>query len=111
MSDAFPIFPDDAPFLRALHVNWADRLPRLVYADWLDERSDPRGELLRVDVALADSPDDADLKARRTVVLTTVKDWFWMKLVGCDPPRNEWGVGTADVVTGRRPLGGWRSPR
>jgi len=30
-----------------------DRGPRLIYADWLDERDDPRGELIRVQFALA----------------------------------------------------------
>lgn len=85
------VFPEEASFVRALHTNWADRLPRLVYADWLEERSDPRGELLRVDVELAKSPRDDALLARRTCVLETVKDWFWMKLVGCDLPRNDWG--------------------
>lgn len=85
------VFPEHAPFVRAIHVNWADQLPRLVYADWLEERSDPRAELLRVDVALADAPADAGLLARRATVLEVVKDWFWMKLVGCDPPRDKYG--------------------
>jgi uncharacterized protein (TIGR02996 family) len=85
------VFPDHAPFVRAIHVNWADQLPRLVYADWLDERNDPRGELLRVDVEVAKSPGDDALLARRATVLETVKDWFWMKLVGCDPPRDKYG--------------------
>lgn len=83
-------FPEEAPFIRTLHADWSDHLPLVVYADWLDERSDPRGALLRVDVELAKSPGDA-LLARRKVVLETVKDWFWMKLVGCDPSRDKWG--------------------
>lgn len=29
-------FPEEAPFIRALHVHWSDHLPRLVYADWLE---------------------------------------------------------------------------
>ncbi len=86
-------FPEDAPFLRAVHVNWADRLPRLVYADWLDEREDPRGQLLRIDDALLDA--DADAKARlhteRAKVLAEVKDWFWMRLVGCELPKDRHG--------------------
>jgi uncharacterized protein (TIGR02996 family) len=84
-------FPAEGPFIRAIHVNWAERLPRLVYADWLEERNDPRGELLRVDAALADAPEDAELLGRRATVLEAVKDWFWMKLVGCDPPRDKYG--------------------
>jgi uncharacterized protein (TIGR02996 family) len=85
------VFPDEAPFIRALHADWSDHLPRRVYADWLDERNDPRGELLRVDVELARSPSNAAFLARRKVVLETVKDWFWLKLVGCDPPRDKYG--------------------
>jgi uncharacterized protein (TIGR02996 family) len=30
-----------------------DDTPRLIYADWLDERGDPRGEFIRVQIALA----------------------------------------------------------
>lgn len=40
--------PTDEPaFLAAIRVNPKDRLPWLVFADWLDERSDPRGSLIR----------------------------------------------------------------
>src|SRR5206468_3446797 len=35
---------EDEPFLRAMLANPDDRVARLVYADWLDERSDARGE-------------------------------------------------------------------
>ncbi len=84
-------YPAEAPFIRALYADWSDRLPRLVYADWLDERDDPRGQLLRVDVELSKKPNRSDLQARRLKVLEVVKDWFWMKLVGCDPPRDDRG--------------------
>jgi uncharacterized protein (TIGR02996 family) len=39
------------PFLRSITVDPDDGL-RLVYADWLEERGDPRGEFLRVAVNL-----------------------------------------------------------
>jgi uncharacterized protein (TIGR02996 family) len=39
---------DEGSFLRAAHASPADSAPRLVYADWLDERGDPRGELIRL---------------------------------------------------------------
>jgi uncharacterized protein (TIGR02996 family) len=39
---------DDAHFLQAIRKRPADLAPRLVYADWLDERGDPRAEYLRV---------------------------------------------------------------
>src|SRR3954469_21035380 len=38
---------DEAAFLRAIHEAPADDAPRLVYADWLDERGDHRGAFLR----------------------------------------------------------------
>jgi uncharacterized protein (TIGR02996 family) len=39
---------DEAAFLARIRDTPDDVAPRLVYADWLDERDDPRGELIRV---------------------------------------------------------------
>ncbi len=44
---------DDAGFLKAMAANPTDTLIPLVYADWFDERNDPRGRLLRVWVDLS----------------------------------------------------------
>jgi len=44
---------DDEAFRRAVIDRPADDLPRVVYADWLDERGDPRGEFIRVQVELS----------------------------------------------------------
>lgn len=41
---------EEAAFLAAISANAADDLPKLVFADWLDERSDPAGEGMRVAV-------------------------------------------------------------
>jgi uncharacterized protein (TIGR02996 family) len=46
----------DDSFLRELLANPEDRQSRQVYADWLEERGDPRGEFLRVEDALAALP-------------------------------------------------------
>jgi uncharacterized protein (TIGR02996 family) len=43
-------------FERAILAAAEDDAPRLVYADWLEERGDPRGEYLRVETALASTP-------------------------------------------------------
>ena len=40
--------PTDADFLAAVAAAPLDSLPKLVYADWLDERNDPRGGYVRV---------------------------------------------------------------
>ena len=45
--------PDDDVFLRALRENPNDDGTRLVYAEWLQERGDVRGEYLRLDHQLS----------------------------------------------------------
>jgi poly(ADP-ribose) glycohydrolase ARH3 len=61
------VTPDDA-FLQAILESPDDDTPRLVYADWQEERGDPRGEFIRVQVALArlpaDDPRREELEAR-----------------------------------------------
>jgi uncharacterized protein (TIGR02996 family) len=49
---------DDLDFLRAVKAKPDDDGLRLIYADWLDERDDPRGQFLRLHLALKTlSPD------------------------------------------------------
>jgi uncharacterized protein (TIGR02996 family) len=43
---------DETAFLRAMIANSGDETTRLVYADWLEERSDPRADFLRLDPEL-----------------------------------------------------------
>src|SRR5262249_37551795 len=40
---------DETPFLRAILAKPGDATTRLVYADWLEERGDPRSPFLRLD--------------------------------------------------------------
>jgi uncharacterized protein (TIGR02996 family) len=49
----------DAGFLRAIVENPGDGGPRLVYADWLEERGDPRGEFLQLRAELERFPSRA----------------------------------------------------
>jgi len=44
---------EDEAFIREIVGRPGDDLPRLVYADWLDERDDPRGTFLRAEVEWA----------------------------------------------------------
>jgi uncharacterized protein (TIGR02996 family) len=44
---------DDEAFIRAIVDAPGDDAPRLVYADWLDERGDPRAAYLRAEVVWA----------------------------------------------------------
>ncbi len=47
---------DEAGFLNALRANPHDDLTRAVYADWLEERSDPRAEFLRLQTSVKSLP-------------------------------------------------------
>jgi uncharacterized protein (TIGR02996 family) len=49
--------PEDRAFLRAILDHPADRMPWMAYADWLDDRGDPRSEFLRLSVERADLPE------------------------------------------------------
>jgi uncharacterized protein (TIGR02996 family) len=42
---------DDEAFIRRIVDSPGDDTPRMVYADWLDERNDPRGAYLRAEAA------------------------------------------------------------
>lgn len=44
-------------FLQAIHANPDDDAPRLMYADWLTERGDVRGEFIRLQCELARLPE------------------------------------------------------
>jgi uncharacterized protein (TIGR02996 family) len=48
-----PLRPEVLAFLRDIKANPEDNTPRLILADWLEERGDPRGEYVRLDCALA----------------------------------------------------------
>src|SRR5690242_683886 len=63
---------DTLPFIRAIAERPDQDMPRLIYADWLGERGDPRAEFIRVQCTLAnpDTPysQSADLKATERVL-------------------------------------------
>jgi uncharacterized protein (TIGR02996 family) len=56
---------DRESFLQAIRANPDDDHLRLIYADWLEERGDPRGEFIRVQIEL----QDRDLSPRRRIDL------------------------------------------
>jgi uncharacterized protein (TIGR02996 family) len=51
---------EDLYWLEQTAANPDDDTLRLVYADWLDEQSDPRGPFIRVQTELANLPSDAE---------------------------------------------------
>ena len=71
----------DADFLAAVAAHPTDPLTRLVYADWLDENGDPRGELVRIEEEVRFEPAWSDVlwrqKPRRNE-LRAVCDPAWL---------------------------------
>src|SRR5258708_18533071 len=70
----------DDEFIQTIIANPDDDTPRLIYADWLDEQGEPRGEFIRVQCALATMPEDDprrwDLELRQTR-LYRLYGWQW----------------------------------
>jgi len=71
---------DDEAFLRAIAAAPADDAPRLAYADWLDERGDPRAAFVRAEVALARSGPTADGRAGLLKRRADVDPAWWPRL-------------------------------
>jgi uncharacterized protein (TIGR02996 family) len=97
-------------FLRTIRERPDDDGPRLVYADWLEEHGDPRGEFIRIQCQLAKLPPwDPSRSAleEREADLLAVHDYDWLGR----PPRwmTHWEFrrGFVDRFTVTRPtLGG-----
>jgi uncharacterized protein (TIGR02996 family) len=93
---------DDA-FLAALAANFDDETTRLVYADWLDERGDPRGPFLRTEVEWArlhlDDEGFPAALARLSIAQRGV-DLNWAMSVSRLPPllRRTWEAGSRPLI-------------
>lgn len=63
---------NDSEFLKAIEAEPANPVPRLVYADWLDEQGDLRGELLRIQEELRriEVPNRAEKERRMHELLS-----------------------------------------
>src|ERR1700691_2831088 len=79
---------DEQSFIQAMQEHPEDSALRLVFADWLDERGDARGELIRLLHTLTQSvevPDRSKLEDRlRSLVATGVQPVgpFWTNSFG-----------------------------
>ena len=74
---------DDEAFIRAIVATPGDEAPRLVYADWLDERGDARGAYLRAEAewVAADRPGGRGAMTRKARGLDPV----WVARVSRPP--------------------------
>lgn len=56
---------EETAFIEALKANPEDAVTRCVCADWLEERGDARGELIRVEAEMAGRPARRPARAGR----------------------------------------------
>ena len=92
-------------FLQTICANPEDDAPRLVYADWLDERGNPLGEFIRVQVELArikeSRPRYGMLRARQLeLMLAHVPLWvqpYGMQILGAEFKRGFMCAGTVET--------------
>jgi uncharacterized protein (TIGR02996 family) len=90
-----PVTRDDT-FLQAIIENPDDDTPRLVYADFLDARGDPRGEFIRVQCQLAllpaDDPRRTELEAvERRLLKEHDREWAAPLLLPLAGMVTHWG--------------------
>jgi len=104
---------DDRAFLDSLIASPKDAAPWLVYADWLDERGDPRGEYLRLVHDLAQRPDDIQRRRLNAVRPTLPREWLAVveqpALLRANPTpysANWPGIGLGEVRPINRTYGG-----
>ncbi len=76
---------EDEAFIRSIVDRPGDDLPRLVYADWLDERNDPRGAYLRAEVEWAKTKQTAGFIVLRLNGLAEGLDPVWVARVSRPP--------------------------
>jgi uncharacterized protein (TIGR02996 family) len=79
----------EAAFLTAIRAAPNDAAPRLIYADWLEEGGDPRGELVRIEEEMRPLPVFSDrywqLKPRRNELRArAAPDWLEAMHYGTD---------------------------
>ena len=95
---------DDADFLAAIRAAPDDPAPRLIFADFLDERADPRADLIRHEEEMRESPAFGDhywnLKGERDR-LKSAASAEWLAAMGYDLPQPVFAHGWPDDWRGR----------
>ena len=76
---------DDEAFIRAIVAAPGDDAPRLVYADWLDERGDPRGSYLRLECEIRRNKPDIFAEGKWLAKAHYFIDYVWLNRVTRPP--------------------------
>jgi uncharacterized protein (TIGR02996 family) len=83
---------EEAAFIRAAHETPDDSAPRLIYADWLDEHGDRRGDVIRHAERLRHldpSVREHEIMAHRRV-MKTIYAPLWFQLMGYEDVASGW---------------------
>ena len=83
----------------------------LVYADWLQQQGEPRGELIVVQHALAAAPNDAALHVRELVLFEEHGAIFLGPLAAAPDSRSDWSCGFVRSLEFSAHLGGGEPAR
>lgn len=78
-------------FLDEIRASPADVAPKLIFADWLEEKGDPRGELIRAIVV-------EELEAAVAIAEITLRDDFEETFRGAALPPSDWPRFAADCA-------------
>jgi uncharacterized protein (TIGR02996 family) len=93
---------DEEAFIQAIAQSPDDDVPRLIFADWLEERGDPRGKFIRVQCELAGmapgNPRRPVLELRQRQLLA-VHELEWVGLLRGFVDQWEFQRGLIDKVT------------
>jgi uncharacterized protein (TIGR02996 family) len=76
--------PDEDAFLAAIRKNPGDDLLRLVCVDWLEEHDEPRGDLLRAEVAVAQAVIRLDHELDAFEWWKRLAPGYGIRLLSCD---------------------------
>ena len=78
--------PDELGFVHLLAADRNDRTTRLIYADWLEERQDPRSALLRLDhtmrLVASTGPHADRMIGLQSTLIAQIENWVWLWLAG-----------------------------
>jgi len=75
---------EEASFLRAIATDPVDFAPRLIYADWLDEREDPRASLVRINESLRAMNAIGPTRLEPETEIPDRRKVLWRQLLGYD---------------------------
>lgn len=89
---------DEQAFIREIAASPDAILPRLIYADWLDEQGDPRGEYLRLECLAIQEPDQAAALQQLALELLAEYRMAWVEALGKGVMFHRFRLGLIDDV-------------